>query len=31
MSEASIVPQQVVAHGWTLKQFFTELVLEARR
>ncbi len=29
MSEASIVPQQVVAHGWTLRKFFTALVEEA--
>jgi D-alanine-D-alanine ligase len=29
MSEASIVPQQVVAYGWTLQQFFTTLVREA--
>jgi D-alanine-D-alanine ligase len=29
MSEASIVPQQVVAYGWSLQQFFTTLVLEA--
>jgi D-alanine-D-alanine ligase len=31
MSEASIVPQQVVAYGWSLSQFFTALVLEAVR
>jgi D-alanine-D-alanine ligase len=29
MSEASIVPQQVVAYGWTLQDFFTGLVREA--
>ena len=29
MSEASIVPQQVVAYGWTLREFFTALVGEA--
>ena len=28
-SEASIVPQQVIAMGWTLKEFFTKLVEEA--
>ena len=27
-SEASIVPQQVKAMGWTLKEFYTKLVLE---
>ena len=28
-SDASIVPQQVQAMGWTLKQFYTELIEEA--
>jgi D-alanine-D-alanine ligase len=28
-SEASIVPQQVIAMGWTLKEFYTKLVEEA--
>jgi D-alanine-D-alanine ligase len=28
MSEASLVPQQVVAHGWTLKAFFSALIEE---
>jgi len=27
-SEASIVPQQVKAMGWTLKQFYTALIEE---
>jgi D-alanine-D-alanine ligase len=25
-SEASIIPQQVLAMGWTLKEFYTKLV-----
>ena len=28
-SEASIVPQQVRAMGWTLKQFYSALIEEA--
>jgi D-alanine-D-alanine ligase len=28
-SEASIVPQQVKAMGWSLKEFYTKLVEEA--
>jgi D-alanine-D-alanine ligase len=28
-SEASIIPQQVLAMGWTLKEFYTKLVEEA--
>ena len=28
-SEASIVPQQVKAMGWTLKEFYTALIEEA--
>ena len=28
-TEASIVPQQVIAMGWTLKEFYTKLVEEA--
>ena len=27
-SEASLVPQQVVAMGWTLKQFYSALIEE---
>ena len=28
-SEASIVPQQVKAKGWSLKEFYTALIEEA--
>jgi D-alanine-D-alanine ligase len=28
-SQASIVPQQIVANGWTLQQFYTALIEEA--
>ena len=27
-SDASLVPQQVIAMGWTLKQFYTALIEE---
>ena len=30
-SEASIVPQQVRANGWTLKEFYTQLIEECLR
>lgn len=29
LSEASIIPQQAIAHGWTLAQFFDLAVMEA--
>ena len=29
LSEASIIPQQAVAYGWTLAQFFDYAVAEA--
>ena len=28
-SQASVVPQQVVAMGWTLKEFYTAVIEEA--
>ncbi len=31
LSEASIIPQQAIAHGWTLNQFFDLAVTEALR
>ncbi|HMY85685.1 MAG: D-alanine--D-alanine ligase [Saprospiraceae bacterium] len=31
LSEASIIPQQAIAHGWTLNQFFDLAVSEALR
>lgn len=31
LSEASIIPQQAVAHGWTLNEFFAHVVHEAIR
>ncbi|HRF19251.1 MAG TPA: hypothetical protein PK977_13845, partial [Chitinophagaceae bacterium] len=27
-SEASVVPQQVRAMGWSLKEFYTKIVME---